>query len=129
MRIKLIVFLLFPLLCCLAFIAYCYVSAVVESNKEYYFPQIETYLRVYKPPFDKYGYMIFSKKNELPFSENIDFVKVRKSETNQISFIFKISESDKFHIVDRWDNATINQVDFIVDKIDRTDTTFFIRNV
>lgn len=126
MKKKIILFfLLFPLICIIVFIAYCYVSAIIERNKKYYFPQIETYLRVYNPPFNKYGYVIFSKDSLLPLSESVDYVKVFKSETSQISFIFNSSENNKIYIVDRWNNTEINQADFIIEKIDRTDTTFF----
>jgi hypothetical protein len=123
-KIIIILFLL-PLLCFVVFIAYCYVSAVIESNKKYYFPQIETYLKVYKPPFSKYGYAVFSKDSMLSFSENIDFVKIYKSETSSVSFIFNPLESNKIYVVDRWNNAQINQVNFSIEKINRTDTTFF----
>lgn len=126
MKKKIILFfLLFPLICFIVFIAYCYVSAIIERNKKYYLPQIETYLRVYNPPFNKYGYVIFSKDSLLPLSESVDYVKVFKSETSQISFIFNSSENNKIYIVDRWNNTEINQADFIIEKIDRTDTTFF----
>ncbi|GAB6013484.1 hypothetical protein [Viscerimonas tarda] len=120
-----IVLLLLPLLCFVVFIAYCYVSAVIESNKKYYFPQIETYLKVYKPPFNKYGYVIFSNDSLLSFSESTDFVKISKSETSWVSFIFSPLENNKIYIVDRWNNAQINQVNFIVEKIGIQDTIFF----
>lgn len=118
-------FLLLPLICFIVFIAYCYVSAIIESNKKYYFPQIKTYLRVYKPPFNKYGYVIFGKDSVLPLSESVDFVKISKSETSQISFILSSSENNKIYIVDSWNNTKINQANFNIEKINRTDTTFF----
>lgn len=125
MKKKIILFLLLPLICFIVFIAYIYVSATIESSKKYYFPQIKTYLRVYKPPFNKYGYVIFGKDSVLPLSDSVDFVKVSKSETSRIRFIFNSSENNKIYVVDRWNNAKINQVDFIIEKIHNTDTTFF----
>ncbi|MDR2684254.1 MAG: hypothetical protein LBB53_02585 [Prevotellaceae bacterium] len=126
---KLIFFLLLPLLVIAVFIVYIYVSAVIENNKTYYFPQIETYLKVYKPPFNKYGYVIFSKDSVFTFSDNIDFVKIYKSETSSVNFIFKPAENNKFFIVDKWNNAQINQVNFVMEKINREDTTFFEQEV
>lgn len=126
---KIVVIVLLPLLLIVAFVLYCYVSAVVESDKKYYFPQIATYLKVYKPPFNKYGYVIFSKDSVFSFSENIDFVKIYKSETSTVSFIFNSVETNKFYIVDRWNNAQINQVNFSMEKINRKDTTFFEEDI
>lgn len=117
--------LLLPLICFILFMSYCCVSAIIESKKIYYFPQIEYYLRVHKPTFSKYGYVIFSKDSVMPFSESVDFVKIRKSEVNQVSFIFNSLENNKIYVVDRWNNTIINQADFIFKKINRTDTTFF----
>jgi hypothetical protein len=126
---KLIFFLLFSLLVVAVFVTYSYVSAIKEKDKTYYFPQIETYLKIYKPPFGKYGYVIFRKDSTFTFLENVDFVKVYKSETSSVSFIFNPAENSKFYIVDRWNNAQINQVNFAVEKIDREDTTFFEQEV
>ena len=119
------ILLLFPLFCFLVFIVYCYISALIESNKKYYFPQIETYMKVYKPPFNKYGYVLFSKDSMLSFSESIDFAKISKSETSWVSFIFTPLGKNKIYVVDRWNNTQINQVDFIIEKISREDTIFF----
>jgi hypothetical protein len=69
--------------------------------------------------------VIFCKDSVFSFSENIDFVKIHKSETNSISFIFNPAENNKFYIYDRWDDTQINQVNFTVEKINRGDTTFF----
>jgi len=126
---KFIFILLLPLIIVAAFFLYCYTSAVVESDKTYYFPQVETYLKIYKPPFNKYGYVIFSKDSVFAFSENIDFVKIYKSETSLVSFVFNPSENNKFYIVDRWNNAQINQVNFAIKKINREDSSFFEQEV
>ena len=126
---KFIFFILFPLLIAAVFIVYIYVSAAMEKDKTYYFPQIEIYLRVYKPPFNKYSYVIFSKDSVFTFSENIDFVKIYKSKTNWINFVFNPAENNKFYIVDRWNNTQVNQVDFTVEKISRKDTAFFEQEV
>jgi len=126
---KFIFFLLFPLLVVAVFVTYRYVSLSVENNKTYYFPQIATYLKVYKPPFNKYGYVIFSKDSIFSFSKNIDFVKIYKSETSSISFIFNPTEHNKFYIVDRWNNVQTNQVNFAMEKINIEDTTVFEQEV
>lgn len=122
---KKLIFLLLLTLLCFVVIAYCYVFATIESNKKYYFPQIKIYLKVYKPPFSKYGYVIFSKDSVLLFSGSIDFAKISKSETSWVSFIFNPFESNKIYVIDRWNNAQINQVNFSIEKISREDTTFF----
>jgi len=115
----------FPLLVIAVFIVYIYVSASFEKDKTYFFPQIEKYLKVYKPPFSKYGYVIFSKDTVFSFSENIDFVKVYKSELSSVSFIFNPLENNNIYVLDRWNNIEINQSNFIIKKINRTDTIFF----
>ncbi|MDS1031209.1 hypothetical protein RDV77_01035 [Porphyromonadaceae sp. NP-X] len=122
---KFIFFLLLPLLAVAIFIVYIYVSTSFEKDKTYYFPQIETYLKVYKPPFSKYGYVIFSKDSIFSFPENIDYIKIYKSATTSVSFIFNPAENSKFYITDRWNNAQINQVNFVVKQINKEDTTFF----
>jgi hypothetical protein len=122
---KIVFILLLPLLIIAAFILYYYTSAVVESDKKYYFPQIETYMKVYKPPFNKYGYVIFSKDSVFFFFFYIDFVRIYKSETSTVSFIINPLENNKIFIVDRWNNAQINQVNFVMEKINKEDTTFF----
>jgi len=122
---KLIFFLLLPLLAVAVYIVFIYVSANFEKNRTYYFPQIETYLKVYNPPFSKYGYVIFSKERVFSFSENIDFVRIYKSETSSVGFIFNPLENKKIYVVDEWDNTVINQSIFCIEKINRKDTTFF----
>ncbi|MDR1181412.1 MAG: hypothetical protein LBL13_05505 [Bacteroidales bacterium] len=126
---KFVFILLLPLLLVAAFVVYCYVSATIENDKTYYFPQIETYLKIYKPPLNKYGYVIFSKDSIFSFSKNIDFVKIYKSETSWVNFIFNPAENNKFYIVDRWNNVQINQINFAVKKINREDTTFYEQEV
>lgn len=122
---KTIFFLLFSLIAVTLFIVYTYVSTSFDKYKTYYFPQIETYMKVYKPLFNNYGYIVFSKDSVFSFSENSDFVKVYKSETSSVDFIFNPLENKKIYVVDRWNNIQINQSDFIIEKINRTDTTFF----
>ena len=123
-------FLLLPLLCFAAFIAYCFVSAMAVSNKEYCLPQIKTYLKVYKPTFKEYGYILFSKDSIFQFSDKVDFVKINKSETSWVSFVFNPLEHNKIFVVDRFDNAIkINQVNYIIEKINREDTTFFEEHI
>lgn len=111
------------------FILYGYFSTIKERDKTYYFPQIATYLKVYKPPLNKYAYVIFSKDSVFTFSKKIDFVKIYKSETSSVSFIFNPAEPNKFYIVDRWNNAQINQVNFTVEKINCENTIFFKQEV
>lgn len=122
-------FLLLPLLVAAAFVAYCYVFETIENDKKYYFPQIETYLKMYKPPFNKYGYVFFCRDSIFSFSEKMDFVKIYKSGTSSVSFIFNPLENNKIFIVDRWNNIQINQVNFIIEKINWEDTTFFEQEI
>lgn len=116
---------MFPLLIVAIFFIYNYFLAIKGKDKIYYFPQIEIYLKVYKPPFNKYGYVIFSKDSVFTFSKKIDYVKVYKSEISLVSFVFNPAEHHKFYIIDKWNNAQINQVNFIMEKINRENTTFF----
>lgn len=122
-------FLLIPLLVLVVFFVYLNISANMEKNKTYYFPQIEIYMKVYKPPFNKYGYVLFSKDSIFSFSENSDFVKVYKSETSSASFVFNPTDNNKIYITDRWNNTQINQVNFVVKQINMEDTTFFEKTV
>ncbi len=99
--------------------------AYKDKYKTYYFPQIETYMKVYMP-FGDYGYVIFSKDSVFSFSENSDFVRIYKSETNTATFIFNPLENRKIYVVDdEWGNIKTNQSEFVIEKINRTDTTFF----
>ncbi|MGI6078015.1 MAG: hypothetical protein ACOXZH_09920 [Bacteroidales bacterium] len=122
---KFIFFSLFLLLAVTLFFVYTYASTNFEKYKTYYFPQIETYMKVYKPLFNNYGYIVFSKDSVFSFSENSDFVRIYKSETSSVDFIFNPLENKKIYVIDRWNNTKINQSDFIIEKINRTDTTFF----
>ena len=126
---KLLLILLLPLLFVAVFVVYIYVSAIMEKDKTYYFPQIDTYVKIYKPPFNKNGYVLFSKDSIFSFSENIDFAKIYKSETSSVSFIFNPFEKNKIFVVDWCNNAQINQINFIVEKISRNDTTFFENHI
>lgn len=116
--------LLFPLFVIMVFIGYLYVSALSEKEKTYYFPQIDIYMTVYKPIFRDYGYVIFSNDSIVSFSEDKDFIRIYKSEVSQIDFVFNPSDSKKIYVVDRWNNAKINEVNFDIMKIKREDTAF-----
>ena len=64
---KFIFFSLFLLLAVTLFFVYTYASTNFEKYKTYYFPQIETYMKVYKPLFNNYGYIVFSKDSVFSF--------------------------------------------------------------
>ncbi len=119
------IFLLFNLAVVVIFIGYIYISASLDKYKTYYFPQIETYVKVYKPPFSKYGYVIFSKDSIFSFSEDIDFVRIYKSDVSSVRFIFNPLENNNIYVCESNNNIEINMSNFIINKIDRTDTTFF----
>lgn len=116
--------LLLPLLIVAVIIVYSYVSAI-EENETYYFPQIEMYIKIHKPPFDKYGYVYFSRDSVFSLSGKEDFVKIYRSETNSVSFIFNPAENDVFYFVDDWNNVQTSQVNLTMKKITREDTDFF----
>ncbi|MBR3567746.1 MAG: hypothetical protein IKN94_05675 [Salinivirgaceae bacterium] len=119
------IILLFPPIAITVFIVYLYISAHSEEEKTYYFPQVETYMKVYKPVFNCYGYAIFSKDSIFSYSENSDFIRIYKSETSQVNLIFNPLDSKKIYVEDRWNNTKINQVNFDIKRINREDTTFF----
>lgn len=130
MKKKYIILSLVLLLSLSAFIAYYIIFFIPEKNKEYYFPQIETYIKMHNLPFDNYGHVIFSKDSISSFSDKVDFVEIYKSETSWINFIFNPVENNKIYIVDRYNNIVqINQVDFIFERIDQTDTLFFEKHI
>lgn len=115
--------LLFLLLIVVAFsIEFVYKGRI---DKVYYLPQIETYIRVYRPSLCKYGYVFLSKDSISLYTGEADFLKIYKSEVNSIRLVFNPLENNNFYIVDRWNNAHINQVNFNIKKIDREDTAFF----
>ncbi len=117
--------LLFLLFVVMVFIGYLYISAHSEKERTYYFPQIDVYMKVYKPIFRDYGYVIFSNDSVFSFSEDKDFIRIYKSEVGQIDFVINPLNGKKIYVVDRWNNAKINQVNFDIRKINREDTTFF----
>lgn len=127
---KLLLFLItFLLLFVVVVVLHSIFLAFKNKYKTYYFPQIETYMKVYMP-FGDYGYVIFSKDSVFSFSENSDFVRIYKSETNTATFIFNPLENRKIYVVDdEWGNIKTNQSEFVIEKINRTDTTFFKQGV
>lgn len=122
-------FLLLSLLIVTVLIVSIYVSWDAEKEKTYYFPQIEMYLKVHKPPLSKYGYVVFSKDSTFTFSEDIDFVRIYKSEVSEVRFIFNPKEKNRFYLIDRSNNAQVNQVNFAIREINGKDTTFFEQEV
>ena len=125
MRKLFVCFIAVPLLFILSVVLYCSVDAYKNRYKTYYFPQAETYMKVYKPVFNCYGYAIFSKDSIFSYSENSDFIRIYKSETSQVNLIFNPLDSKKIYVEDRWNNTKINQVNFDIKRINREDTTFF----
>ena len=117
--------LLFLLFVIMVFIGYLYISAHSEEERTYYFPQIDVYMKVYKPIFRDYGYVTFCKDSIFSFSENSDFIRIYKSEISTVNFIFNPMDNKNIYVIDRWNNTKINQVNFDIKKIDKKDTTFF----
>ena len=83
------------------------------------------HLKIYTPPFNKYGYVIFSKDSIFSFSENSDYIKIYKTETSWVSIVFNPLNSKEFYIIDSSNNAEINDVKFHIKRIERDDTLFF----
>ena len=125
MRKLFVCFIVVSLLLILSVVLYCSVDAYKNRYKTYYFPQIETYMKVYKPIVKRYGYAIFSKDSVFSFSENRDYVRIYKSEISAVDFIFNPLDNKNIYVVDRWNNAKINQVNFDIKKVNREDTVFF----
>lgn len=42
-----------------------------------------------------------------------------------LHFIFNPSDNKVIYVVDRWNNAKINQSNFMIEKISQTDTVFY----
>lgn len=124
-HLKYILLFFLPLFVIMVFIGYLYTSAHSEEERTYYFPQIDVYMKVYKPIFRDYGYVTFSKDSIFSFSENSDFIRIYKSEISMVNFIFNPLDNKKIYVIDRWNNTKINQVNFDIKKIDKKDTTFF----
>jgi hypothetical protein len=106
----------------------CYQLIVFDSEKKegelYYFPQIDTYLKIDRCFGEKYGYIFFSKDST--FSDTMDYIKKRKTQTTDIKFMFNPLENNKIFLYDHWNSVVeINQVNFIMEKIKNDDTTFF----
>ena len=118
-------FLVLLLLIIMCLIVYLYNYSHSEKERTYYFPQIGIYMKVYKPIFKNYGYVFFSKDSIFSCSEDSDFVRIYKSEVSSVDFIIRPLDNKKIYVVDRWNNAEINQVNFDIRKINREDTTFF----
>lgn len=53
-----------------------YAFSMIRFRKIYYYPEIDTFIRVYRVPYENYGYIYLSKDKDSLFSENCDRVKV-----------------------------------------------------
>lgn len=95
------------------------------SKKLYYIPQFEMYLKIIKPPLDKYGYVVFGKDSVLSLSEQMDYIKIHKSETANIIIIMNPQNKNVLYVDDRFNFSTFNPVKYSINRINFRDSTFF----
>jgi len=95
------------------------------TEKLYYIPQVEMYLKIVKPPLNKYGYVFFSKDSIFSSSEQIDYIKIYKSETSRINIIINPNIKDELYLDDRFNYSTPHAVEYKINKISFRDTTFY----
>lgn len=114
----------------MVFLLYVYILGVINQDKTFYISQIETYVRVYNPPFNEYGYVYLSKDSVFSMSDHVDFLKVRKSDVGDIYLLFNPVERNKFYIRDfrmtpSNQDPQINDFYFTFERISLNDTTFY----
>lgn len=78
-------------------------------------------MEIYRPLFDNYGYIVFSKDSIYSFTPKGNYLKVYKTDIDLIDFVFNSSENDKMYILDRSQNVTVKQLGFKVEKSDGLD--------
>lgn len=102
----------------------------MNQDKTFYISQIETYMRVYKPPFNEYGYVYLSKDSVFEMSDHVDFLKVRKSDIGDIYLLFNPGERNKFYIrncrmIPSNNDPQINNFQFEFERISLNDKAFY----
>ncbi len=107
------------------FILYVYISAFFIQEQAYYYTPLELYIKVYKPPFDNYGYVMLSKDSVPSFSEDVDYLKIRRTAIVNVKLVFNPTENNKIYIADRWDDIYINPVKFIMERVTWNDTIIY----
>jgi len=97
----------------------------VSKKRLYYIPQVEMYIKIVKPPLNKYGYVFFSKDSVFVPSEQVDHLKVYKSETARINIIINPNVKNELFLDDRFNFSTPHAVEYKINKINFRDTTFY----
>lgn len=96
-----------------------------KTEKLYYISPVGMYLKVVKPPLNKYGYIFFNRDSVFSLPEQADYIKVHKSETANINIIINPSIKNTLYLDDRFDFSVPHPVKYNICKINFRDTTFF----
>ena len=83
------------------------------------------YLKTIKPPFDKYGYILLSNDSIISLEDNIDCIRIHKSETSNISIIINPNNNNKIFLTEWFNSSIYKAVRYNIDRITFNDTTFF----
>ena len=95
------------------------------KEKLYYVPQNDMYIKIINPPLDKYGYIVLAQDSVILLSDEIDYIKVCKSETSSIDIICNPNDKKQVYINDRANSSTINSVKYEIRKISFKDPLLF----
>ncbi len=93
---------------------YLFVGALMNRVKVYYFPQVDIYIKIYKPIFNDYGYVYFSEDAEFsPLCEY--YLKVLRYDANWVSIHFDAVDGHKLYITEREDLEVFHLDDITAD--------------
>lgn len=96
--------------------------------KQFYFPEIELYMTLYKPFGDDNIYAIFSEDGSYGLTENNDYVRYPRTPVNAPAFYFKQGESTKIYCEDFWNHLEIHPSKFTIERIAQKDTSALFRD-
>ncbi len=110
----------------IAFI-YVLIAPFMEEDKQYYVAEAEMYIKLVRPPMDKYGYVLFSKDSIFSLSDKVDYLKVHKSDVSSFGLLMNPNQLNEIIVVDQrgWSVVFINQVKYKIIRRSHEDTLLF----
>lgn len=104
---------------------YIFRSFYTKDVRLYYIPQAEMYIQIVRPPWNQYGYVIFGSDSNLSVSNQVDYLKIKKSDLSNISIYINPHNKYDLYIVKRYNNIIPYSMKYKIHMIDLFDTTFF----
>ena len=118
-------FIILSILGILIIVVCFYMHAYSMKERTYHFPQISLYLKIVRPPINRYGYIFFSEDSSFSPVDNIDYVRIYKSDVSQIELVFTPSKKETIYLMDCSNNTWISPHSFCFERINKTDTLLF----